>query len=175
MQLIPPDDAIFLLQKFWEVESSWYQGQQQNCKCMICCFFIFLFFYFYTLLSLSENLGRLTWVIAAARPALPSPTMHAGSFHVSVIHQTDIDYRILNVHTWSFICVRIHMGVGHTDNESVKHFWLGKTLTNFSCAPGGAGIRTSSFWISSLMLYQLSHPVTPPSDADVEKVQIHFC
>ena len=32
----------------------------------------------------------------------------------------DKDYRIVNVRT--FLCVRIHTGVGHTDNESAQHF-----------------------------------------------------
>ena len=38
-------------------------------------------------------------------------------------------------------------------------FWLGKTLTNVSCAPNG--VRISDLWISSPTLCQLSHPVTP--------------
>ena len=37
---------------------------------------------------------------------------------------SDMDYRIIIVHTWSFLCVRIHMGVRHTDSESAQHFWL---------------------------------------------------
>ena len=41
---------------------------------------------------------------------------------------SDMDYSIFNVPTWSFLCVRIHMGVGHADSESAQHFWLGKTL-----------------------------------------------
>ena len=32
----------------------------------------------------------------------------------------DMDYRIFNVHT--FLCVRIHTGVGHTGNKSAQHF-----------------------------------------------------
>ena len=63
--------------------------------------------------------------------------------------------------TWLFLCVRVHTGVGHTDSESAQKFWLGKTLTNLSyAAPDAGGVRTSDLWISSLMLYQLSHPVT---------------
>ena len=49
-----------------------------------------------------------------------------------------MDYGIFNVHT--FLCVRIHMAVGHTDNESAQHFDSEK-LTNFVCAPDG--IQTS--------------------------------
>ena len=50
---------------------------------------------------------------------------------------SDMDF---NVHTWSFLCVRSHTGVGRTDNESAQHFDSEK-LTNFSCAPDG--VRTS--------------------------------
>ena len=40
-----------------------------------------------------------------------------------------MDYRIFNVRTWSFVCVRAYTrGVGHTDSESAQHFWLGKNL-----------------------------------------------
>ena len=31
---------------------------------------------------------------------------------------SDMDYRIFNVRRWSFVCVRIHTGVGHTGTES---------------------------------------------------------
>ena len=68
-----------------------------------------------------------------------------------------MDYRIFNMCT--FVCVRIHTGVGHTD-ESAQHFDLEK-LTNFSCASDG--IQTSGHgihWISKPTLYQLSHHVS---------------
>ena len=45
---------------------------------------------------------------------------------------SDMDYRTFNVRTWSFLCVCIHMGGGHTDRES-GHFWLRKTLKMFLC------------------------------------------
>ena len=35
---------------------------------------------------------------------------------------SDMDYMILNVRTLTFLCVRIHMGVGHTGSESAQHF-----------------------------------------------------
>ena len=41
-----------------------------------------------------------------------------------------MDYRIFNVRMSSFLCVRIHTGVGHIDSTSAQHFLLGKTLTN---------------------------------------------
>ena len=73
---------------------------------------------------------------------------------------SDMDYRIFNVRTWLFLCVRgVHMGVGHTDSESA-HFWFGGgKLPDFSCAPDAGRVWTSYLWISNLTLYQLSHPV----------------
>ena len=40
-----------------------------------------------------------------------------------------MDYRIVNVRT--FLCVRVHVGVGHTDNESAQHFDSEKLSQNF--------------------------------------------
>ena len=33
-----------------------------------------------------------------------------------------MDYRIFNVHMWSFLCMNIHTGVGHTDSELAQDF-----------------------------------------------------
>ena len=103
-------------------------------------------------------LGKAT---AAARVALPSPTSACWVFSwFRNPPHSDMDYRIFNVRTWSSVCMhKIHTGVGHTD-ESAQHFWLRKTLNIFSCALYGAGIWNSGLWISSPMLYQLSHPDT---------------
>ena len=35
---------------------------------------------------------------------------------------SDIDYRMFNVRTWYFVCVRIHTGARHTDSESAQPF-----------------------------------------------------
>ena len=94
----------------------------------------------------------------AARAALPSPTSACWVFLCFCnLLNSDMDYRIFNMHTWSFFSMSIHTGVGHT-YESAQHFDSEKTLTNCSCTPDG--IRTSGLWILSLMPYQLSHPVT---------------
>ena len=73
---------------------------------------------------------------------------------------SDMDYRIF------LTCVRDHsyeciytQGLGTPTDKSAQHFWLGKTLTNFSCAPDR--VRTLGLWISNLTLYHLSHSVTP--------------
>ena len=47
---------------------------------------------------------------------------------------SDMDYRIFTVRTWSFLRMHIHTGVGHTDSESAQHFWLGKTHKFFLCS-----------------------------------------
>ena len=71
-----------------------------------------------------------------------------------------MDNRIFNVHTWSFWCVHIHTGDGHTDSESAQHFWLGKTQNYFLCSWRGSISGHRCHRILSSMLYQLSHPVT---------------
>ena len=80
-------------------------------------------------------------------PALINYKVHGGSFHVSIIHKT-LTWTIeslswFNVRTQSFLCVRKHMGVG-------QHFWLGKTLTNFYCAPDADGIQPSGLCLDAL-------------------------
>ena len=88
----------------------------------------------------------------------PVSKVHAGSSSCfRNPPNSDMDYMVFIVRTWSFLCVRIHMGVEHTDCELAQHVWLGKTHM-FSCSP--EGIRTSVLWILSLTLYQLSHPVS---------------
>ena len=74
---------------------------------------------------------------AAARAALPSPTSACWVFLCfRNPPYSDIHFRILNMRTWSFLCVRIHTGVGST-----QHFLTrGKSSFSFTCAPGG--IRT---------------------------------
>ena len=126
----------------------------------------FFIFFFYTLLSLKGNLGHLTWV----RPQQSQKQhysvlqVHAGSYHVSVIHWTlDMDYRIFYMPMWSFLCMSIHMGVGHTNNESAQHYWLrgvgvGKRKTQFLC------VLLTGFkpWVfgSRVRHYQVRYPAT---------------
>ena len=66
----------------------------------------------------------------------------------------DMDCRIFNVRTWSFLCMRIHMGVVHTDSESAQCFWLGKTHSVFlvllmTYTHGGCAHRQ---WVSTTFL-----------------------
>ena len=71
---------------------------------------------------------------------------------------SDMGYRIFNVRTWSFLCVRMytHWELGmHTDSDSLQHFWLEKALTICFCSPDG--VRTSGHRILSPTFYQLSH------------------
>ena len=65
---------------------------------------------------------------------------------------SDMDYRIFNVCTWSFLCVRIHMGVRHTTTMS-QHSILNRKNTIFSWAPDG--VRTFGSRVDAL-------PTEPP-------------
>ena len=56
---------------------------------------------------------------------------------------SDMDYRIINVRAWSFVCTR---GLG---TPTAHHFWLGKTSVFLSCAHEAGGVQTSGLWISS--------------------------
>ena len=83
---------------------------------------ILRFFFFFT--------RRLTWVRLQQpqEQCYPVLQVHAGSFHVSVIHQT------LTRTTGSLTCAREHSCVcvhtrelGTPTSEWRQHFWLGKT------------------------------------------------
>ena len=111
----------------------------------------------YTLLSFCWNSGRLTQYNSRKSSATQFYKYMLGlSVFVRNPPNSDMDYKSFNVRTWPFLCMRIHTGVGHTKNESAQHFWLGKTLTNCSCAPDG--FRTSGLSISTPTLYDSSHP-----------------
>ena len=73
---------------------------------------------------------------------------------------SDMDYRICSVRTWSFFCVTCAYtrGLG-IPTASQHNIFDSEKLTIFSWAPDG--IRTSVIWILSPTLYHLSHPVTP--------------
>ena len=82
---------------------------------------------------LMENSSHFTQGKPAAtescNPTLINYEAHARS--CSCFHNPPnsyMDYRIFNVRTWSFLCMRIHTHrVGHTDSESAQHFLLWKT------------------------------------------------
>ena len=109
---------------------------------------VWFIFVLYTLLSLSGNLGHLTWVRLQQPQEQRYPVLqvHAGSFRVSVINQT------LAWTTRSLTCARdnfcayiyIHRWVGHTD-KSAQHFWLWKTLTIFLMLLTGPGFEPRFF------------------------------
>ena len=93
-------------------------------------------------------LGKAT---AVTRAALPSPTSVWRIFSCFCNQlNCDMDYWIFKVRTWSILCVRIHMGVGHTD-ESDQQYWLGKQiflvlLTGFEPWVFGSQVRRSTNW-----------------------------
>ena len=67
-----------------------------------------------------------------------SKVQHAGSFHVSIIHQTDMDYRIFNMraHDHSHVCIR-KCGLGTQTASQHNIFDLEKLSQFFVCAPDG--------------------------------------
>ena len=81
-------------------------------------------------------------------------SVHTVSFRVSVIYtKHDLDYRIFIMRTWSFFCMRVHMGVRHTDSESAQHFSLGKNsqifcvvLMGFKPWVFGSQVQCSTNW-----------------------------
>ena len=122
---------------------------------LICLIYLFIHFTVPFGKFRPPYLGKAT---AAARATLPNP---AGACWVFSCFRnppnSDMDYRIFYMRTRSFLCVRIHTGDGHTDSESAQHFDSEKTQNLFLCSWQA---WTSGLWISSLTLYQLSHPVT---------------
>ena len=111
--------------------------------------FFKLFMLLYCIISFGKfgppYLGNTT----AARAALPSPT--STCWVCSCFRKppnSDMDYRTFNVRTWSYLCVRIHTGVGLTNNE----FWIGKNshicfivlLTGFEPRVLGSRVRRST-------------------------------
>ena len=71
-------------------------------------------------------------------------------------------YRTFDVPMWSFLCVRYNTRELGTPTTSQHKKNYSENSQILFCAPGG--VRTSGLWISSPMLYQLNHPVTPVSD-----------
>ena len=66
-----------------------------------------------------------------------------------------MDYRIFHVCMWSFLCMRMHTGVGHTDSESAQHFDSEKLsqiflvlLTGFEPWVIRSWVRRSANWAS---------------------------
>ena len=84
---------------------------------------------------------------------------------------SDMEYRIFIDRTWSFLCVRIHTGVGHTDSESAEHFWLWKTqffcvlVTGFKPRSFGSRVRRSTTRSPVLNITSHSHETTQSAPA----------
>ena len=71
---------------------------------------------------------------------------------------SDMDYRIFNVSTWSFAWVRIHTGVGHTDSESAQPFWLKKPSKFFLCSWRDSNPRPLDLQSNTLTTEATRHP-----------------
>ena len=136
-----------------------------------------------TLLIPAGKFGPPFLGTAAARAALPIVVqVHAGSFRVSVIHQT------LTWITGSLTCVRGHCSYacvykqgGWAHRQCVGTTFLTRKNTNFSGAKCINRVQTRGHWCQGILsrtLYPLSHPVTPilvdfiPCEISVHK-QLH--
>ena len=68
----------------------------------------------------------------------------------SCIHNppnSDMDYWIFNVRTWSFVCARMHTGGLGTPTVSQHNLFDSENLKRFACALDG--IQTFDLWIST--------------------------
>ena len=83
----------------------------------------------------------------------PGVCLHAFVFYFLYVFlnppNSDTDYRIFNVHTWSFLCMRVHTGVAAHRQRVSTTFSTQKNSHNFSCAPDGARVWTPGLWILS--------------------------
>ena len=125
------------------------------------CYFLFILYTFYfilfILLFLSGNSGRLTWVRLQQpqEQCYPVLQVHAGSFCVPVFH---MDYRIFNVHMWSFLCVRIHTGVG---TLTMSHFGLKRNSHRFFfCSWHGSNLGSLDLESDAVPIEPPHHPCT---------------
>ena len=107
----------------------------KNWESTVNLFFLFSFFFYISLDFSGKSAAWPGKTTVAAWAVLPKHTSACWYFFSSFRdpQNTDMDYRTLNVLTWSFLCVYIHTGVGHTDTKSAQPFWLGKTHTFFLC------------------------------------------
>ena len=80
----------------------------------------FVFYFIHLIIPFGKfGLPYLDKDTAAARAALASPTSACWVFSCfRNPPNSDMNYRIVNVRTLSFLCVPIHSGVEHTDKES---------------------------------------------------------
>ena len=72
---------------------------------------------------------------------------------------SDMDYRIFNVHTWSFGCVRMHRAGGLGTPTVSQHNLFDSEKLSFPCAPDR--IQTLDLWISTPTLQPMNQPVAP--------------
>ena len=100
------------------------------------------------------------------RVALPNPNYNWSSCWVfSCFHNppnSDMDYRIFNVRTWSFLCVRIlyTRGLG-TPTASQHNIFDSKKITIVYCASNAGGVRTSGLWIARSRVRRSTNSATP--------------
>ena len=98
---------------------------------------------------------------AAARAALPRSTSACWVF--SYPSNSDMDYGIFNVRTWSFLCVRICTGVGHTHRPRVSTTLFTRKNSHkvFLCSWRGSNLGSLDLESDALTIEPPLHPIPP--------------
>ena len=90
---------------------------------------------------------------------------------------SDMDYRICNVRTCSFVYMLIHTGVGHTNSESAQQIWLGKTqsllLTGFEPCTFGSPVQHSKHWANPSPHQRILHCSLSFSKKHLNEWKVH--
>ena len=136
---------------------------------------VFLFLFFNTALipcgKFGSPLGKVT---AATRTALPSPTSACWVFlRFRNPPNSDMDYRIFDVRTWSFLCVHIciHMEVGHTNSVGQHNIFDSKKLISFLLRSWLDSNPGHAMW-SLTLLTKLATP--PPQYKYARLLHVHL-
>ena len=88
-------------------------------------------------------------------------SVHAGSFCVSVIHQT-LTWNTGSLscaHGHSCACMHVHTGVGLTNNESAQHFLLGKTHNVLLCSWRDLNVSPLDLESNTLLIEPSRHSI----------------
>ena len=88
---------------------------------------------------------------------------------------SDMDYRIFNMHTWSFLCAHIHPGGGHIDCESAQHFWLRRTHKLFLCSWRDSNLHPSDLESDALPIEPPRHSIRTTTYLEINIVQVWTC
>ena len=72
----------------------------------------------------------------------------------------DMDYRIFIMHTWSFLCARVHTGGWPHQQQVGSTFWLGKTHKFWVCSWRDSNLGLLDLESDALPIEPSRHPQT---------------